>query len=268
MTIEAGESKPFELTSEPKKEHVDLFSCLDKEPDNEAPLDKALLVLATPRCGSTLFCEALNNTGKIGICEEWFNYDYFGAWAKVVGKTDFTFSEYLNWIYRKSIRNTGVWAIKWHIGQLVAMNSDFNLSLEAMNFDHVVYLYRRDKIAQAVSLAKAMSTDQFRSYHEATGQPNLSNANIADMLQRIAKFDQFTRQYLWKYVDASYAYEDFRLLSTPKQKADPSYMSTLTSLNRAAPGIRFTVSRLKKQGDSTNERAALGFRKYITGAIK
>jgi LPS sulfotransferase NodH len=238
---------------EPKESHLQLFKAL-----------------CTPRCGSTLFSEGLNSCGRLGICEEWFNYDYFNAYTTLLG-VSFNLTDYLEFVQRKSLRDTGVFCLKLHIGQLVQMNQDFSLGLETMDFDHIVYLNRRDKIAQAVSLCKAASSNQYRSYEKPTDKARTTRHAIASALENITKFDCFVRKYLWQYVDASYAYEDFRQLSTPQTYADLSYNEVLKALGAGLPNGHtpcISVPHLKKQGNQHSRDAAEDFRRYLLGEIE
>jgi LPS sulfotransferase NodH len=259
---------------EPKASHLQLFKDLDARNDNTKPMEKALLILCTPRCGSTLFSEALNSCGRLGICEEWFNYDYFNAYAKLFGG-NFNLTAYLEFVQRKSLRDTGVFCLKLHIGQLIQMNKDYALGIESMDFDHIVYLNRRDKIAQAVSLCKASSSDQYRSYEKAANVARTTRHAIASCLENIVKFDCFARKYLWKYVNAEYDYEDFRYLTTAQHHADTSYTKVLQALGRdntVGPRARksweyycFAVDRLKKQGNRSSMIAIDDFKAYLRG---
>lgn len=243
-----------------KDTHIQLFEHLSEQPDNVKPAGKALLILCTPRCGSTLFCEALNSCGLLGVAEEWFNYDYFAAWMTVMGRNVFDLSEYTNWLYDKTCRDTGTWVVKWHVGQLVAMNQDFSLGMESMDFHHVVYLCRRDKIAQAVSLVKAVTTDCYRSTEKETLECRMSRPAIASGLESITRFDNFARSYLWQYVNKSYAYEDFKCLG------HESYNNTLKAMGK--PASQFSVKTIKRQADHRNAQAIKDFRAYILGEIE
>lgn len=270
MTIKINnqESKHV-FEGEPKRSHVELFEKLAAMPDSSKPIDDAFLILCTPRSGSTLFAEALNSCGLLGICEEWFNYEYFSAWCKVLGCSSFDLQEYVSWVSRKSSRDTGVFCLKWHIGQLVAMNEDFRLGIEAMDFRHVVYIYRRDKIAQSVSLVKAVSTNQFRSYEQASGKLRINRYAITSALENIVKFDTFTQNYLSRYIDASYAYEDFQWLDSLDQKAHEPYRNVLAAMGKSpSPTTVFTVDKLKRQADHESERAIRDYRAYILGEIE
>lgn len=263
MSIElAPDGKPLTLPETTKRSHLQLFESLDQLNDSVKPIEKSLLILATPRSGSTLFCEALNNTGLIGLCDEWLNYEYFSAWAAVTGAI-FSLQDYLTWLSRKTTRNTGVFCLKLHIGQLVALNEDYKIGIEVMDFDNIVYVYRRNKLAQAVSLAKAVSTNQFRSYEIPCGEPNISRTAIADGLKTITQHDEFARKYLWKYIDASYAYEDFVDL---RFDGYPAVINAMGKDPFHAGG--FKVERLKRQSDETNKAAIKDFNHYLLGEIE
>ncbi len=248
----------------PKQTHVDLFKLLAAQPDDTRGLEQSLLILSTPRCGSTLFCEALNNSLQLGIADEWLNYEYFATWAYVLDLDHFDLQEYINWIARKTMRNTGVLVINQHIGQVIAMNNDFGVALQSLDFKQIVYLSRRDKIAQAVSLAKAASTGQFRSYEDVTDVANLSFPAIAKALKSVTDFDTFARSNLWQFIDYEWEYEDFQHLGHGIVLPNKCYTTTLKEFGKD-PQAYYTTGALKKQGDNTSERAASRFLKYITG---
>lgn len=260
--------KVYQFDREPKQTHIDLFERLASNPDSTVPLRDALLILCTPRCGSTLFCEALNSTGTMGIAEEWFNYEYFASWERVV-QQPFKLRDYILWVVRKSTRNTGILCLKWHIGQLTSMHEDFDLGIESMDFRHVVYLYRRDKIAQTASLVRAISSDQFRCYEEQKREPVFTLEGMAEGLHSITKFDQFARRYLSKYWNAEYAYEDFKqhrkeVTVTRTIHPHKSYNEVLKAMG-VPECDDFPVERLKRQKDKRNSKASRDFLKYITG---
>lgn len=242
-----------------KSTHLELFENLSRVPDSLRPPEKSLLVLSTPRCGSTLFTQALNRSFRLGMCEEWFNYDYFAAYCKVTGK-DFDLQEYLKFVQRKTIGGNGVFCLKWHIGQLVAMSRDFKFGVESMEFDYIVYLERRDKIAQAVSLCKAQTSNQYRSY-EPAGNSQTSFGGIASALESIVQLDRFAHKYLMQYVDSIFKYEDFQTLGW---HADGCYNKVLRALG-AEPCAHFSSGELKKQGNEHSKAVADDFRRYILG---
>ncbi|MHC4121278.1 MAG: Stf0 family sulfotransferase [Planctomycetota bacterium] len=265
--FDIGEQKVnYQFENEPKPSHLRLFERLAKQPDNTEPIEKSFVAFCTPRCGSTLFAEALNSSGRLGICEEWFNYDYFNAWACMLGR-EFDLRDYLDWVFRKSVRDTGVFMLKMHVGQLTAMSQDFGLGLGAMEFDHVIYLYRRDKIAQAVSLCKAASSGKFRSYEKAASKEKLDRSGIGAALNSVIQSDDFARRYLLEHFDAVYAYEDFRRLGDQATRPHHSYEDVLSRLGKKG-NFTYSAGKLKRQADMTSESAANDFHRYILGEIE
>jgi LPS sulfotransferase NodH len=153
----------FEKHDKMKRWQFDLFTNLSEgEPTPTTEIHKTICVISTPRSGSTYLCELLNNTRQFGHIEEWLNNEYFYAWQQVTG-LDFTLEKYLTWVIEHSSFK-GVFGIHWHIAQIFAMMKDFNFGLNNFKFDHILYVRRQDKIAQAVSLAKALKSNSFRSY--------------------------------------------------------------------------------------------------------
>lgn len=140
---------------------VGLFEELKTRPDSASP-QKGLLVLSTPRSGSSLYCERLSNTQSVGQCLEWFNFRYMQAYQRVMNVNTIHFPDYFDFIKRKTTLNTGVLAVNAHIDQYIAL-LEKGLDLMSIDFSAVIYLSRRDVTAQAVSLAKATKSDKWSS---------------------------------------------------------------------------------------------------------
>jgi LPS sulfotransferase NodH len=227
-----------------KRSHLRLFEKLAGRPDGNVNNTKNLLLLSTPRSGSTLFADVLNNTGQIGLCEEWFNNEYFLAWCEVLG-CDFDVHKYLNFVARKSIGNTKVFALKWHITQLVYMVQEFNIGVDSLPFDHIVWLYRLDKVGQAISFAKATITNQMRHDEEAEKPEDVSSALVARYLWNIMRQEELFDINFSERVDARYSYERFRNLDVPPDAC--CYAEVLKALGKKPPTKLETT--LKKQAN-------------------
>lgn len=263
LSLAKSKLTTFELPKiDVKRNYLELFERLAAAPDATRPLEKALLIWSTPRCGSTLFTEALNSSKRIGFCDEWFNNLYFKAYT-VVMACDFNLAEYWDFVIRKTMGDTGVFTLKWHVGQMTAMHEEFDLRECALTFDFVVYLHRRDKIAQAVSLCRACSSDQYRSYETQQCEPSTTPKAIAKALEAIVRQDEFMRQCFSQHFDAVYTYEDFKQLDTPQTRAHYSYNDVLYALGKE-PFSNFHVN-ITKQSDSTSERLISSFKRYIQG---
>lgn len=236
-----------------KKTHLELFDRMSKMPDS-GPIREMLLILCTPRCGSTLFADALYNSGQVGLCEEWLNYEYFAAYMEVLG-CKFSLREYLNWIARKSVGNTGVMAFKVHIAQLISMYKDFDFGIGSLNFNHVVYLSRLNKIAQAVSLAKAIKTNQFRHNEEPQNDAVIGMHDITHALGVVTEQDEYFWVVLNEYKNDVFYYEDFLNLN------HSSYNKVLKALGKQ-PQEKFKTS-LVKQANQKSKELERTFKSYI-----
>lgn len=116
---------------------------------------KRLIVAATPRTGSELLCSLLEETGGFGRPREYVNPRY-QEWARSRIQTESAhFREWWDGAYRVD----GVDALK-------TMWTDFERATEGLDLEtrgrvcdsHWVFMRRRDRMAQAVSLLKSKLT--------------------------------------------------------------------------------------------------------------
>ncbi len=126
------------------------------------------LICATPRCGSNLLCEALENTGLAGIPGEYFwdEAHWTGKWGTA------SFTDYLHEVIRRSTTQNHVFGTKVMWGYFDAFVSRvretpeygrqddaYHESLERL-FPDLCYIWitRRNKVRQAVSFWKSLQT--------------------------------------------------------------------------------------------------------------
>ncbi len=129
------------------------------------PLRKSYIVASSYRCGSTFFCSQLWSTGVLGAPAEYLNVgagrmrrddmmrrlqadspeDYF---AKLLGC--------------RTSKN-GVFGMKVHFPHFEAAMSWYPSMISVLSPVRYIFLDRKDKLAQAVSMAKAMQTDAWQS---------------------------------------------------------------------------------------------------------
>ena len=87
---------------------IDIFSDIDKHPDFPIKeITKKVAIVSTPRCGSSMFCDVLRNTDRVGDPKEWINKRYLSAYSRYFGINikDVDFSKYLDFIFRKTRTN-------------------------------------------------------------------------------------------------------------------------------------------------------------------
>ena len=225
-------------------------------PDN---IKKRLLILSTPRSGSSMFCDVLSQTGLIGECREWFNSRYLQAYLKMSGVEQLNFSDYVDFILGKTIADTGIFAVNVHIDQYIALLNS-KVDLFTFNFDHIIYLRRKDVIAQTVSLAKASLSDAWSSGSAGREiSTPLTNASLLPFYNQLTDYERYYQQHLAVKVQAEYQYEDFA--KTNKSKA---YQQVLTALNLPAFEGEFKTN-MQKQSGGDSAKVIAGLRKYIFG---
>ena len=146
---------------------------------------KSLLVCATPRSGSTLLCALLDGTGVAGRPQEFFERlahsglprqprEYFEGVRDedilaLLAPTDPGTpdrSDPLPAALEHGTTPNGVFAAKlmWtHLLDLAARLGRAELLLERLPEPHYIHVTRRDKVAQAVSLWRAVQTRAWRA---------------------------------------------------------------------------------------------------------
>ncbi|MFT6689661.1 MAG: LPS sulfotransferase NodH [Colwellia sp.] len=222
--------------------------------------DRKVLILSTPRSGSTLFCDVLNSTAKIGECREWFNMRYIAAFAKMNKTANINFSDYFNFISQKTIRNTGIFAVNIHIEQYIAMLNN-KIDVKSLGFDFVVYLYRKDKISQSVSLAIAQISDQWSSSTNAVQDISgkINTKVISNALNHIVESEYIYNENFKSVTDIECSYEDFSDLNKTA-----CFSNILDSLNIKIPKFR-PAAPLKQQRNDFSNKVKTEYLKYLTG---
>jgi trehalose 2-sulfotransferase len=128
-----------------------------------APLRQAYLVASSPRCGSTYFCYLLWKTGVLGAPSEVLNT---AVKQFRMGMTRFRVStpaEYIAKLIERRTSKNGVFGMKAHFPHFENFLENYPALLEVLSPMTYMYIYRNDKVAQAVSNAKALQTSQWSS---------------------------------------------------------------------------------------------------------
>ena len=124
----------------------------------ETDIRLSYLVFSQQRTGSTLLTETLVETGQAGIPAEYLNPDFVRAFWQRVGKgRQWAVAPYMDYLRRHRTTANGVFGFKTHCSQLEWATRDRErMQAFVQGFDRIVFSYRRDKLAQAVSFARAM----------------------------------------------------------------------------------------------------------------
>jgi len=138
-----------------------LFSNVDFDPQQyvdtmkKPPARTNYVIYFTPRSGSSWLTDVLVQTKRMSLANEAFNPDFIPNIARSVNASNL--DQYVNALKRKH-NNHGVYGfqITWH--QLNAIFRRHEKLIEYFGTSPAFWLIRRDIVAQAVSLAKMVTT--------------------------------------------------------------------------------------------------------------
>ncbi len=223
------------------------------------------LICATPRCGGYLLFEALENTGLAGIPGEYFWDDK--QWSEKWGATDY--ADFLDKIKEKSTTPNGVFGTKLMWGYFEKFIGKVRQTPQFKNRDlspyavlselfpnlNYIWIMRRDKVRQAVSLWKGL---QGLAWWKRIGDPTPElekeleyNFSAIDyLIQEIILHEAAWQEYFTQFNITPFTviYEDFV----------PYYEETalriMDWLKISYPeDLVFGERRLLKQADSVSE---------------
>lgn len=135
-----------------------------------AELKKAYIVASSFRSGSTHLSISLWETGVLGAPCEYFNYDidkrFMFARLGCPSPADY---------YRKLITcrtsKNGIFGVKAHYLHFAKSLVEYPPLLEILSPLMFIYINRRDKIAQAVSMARALQTNVWLAFQQQRRTP-------------------------------------------------------------------------------------------------
>ncbi|NBD38426.1 MAG: hypothetical protein GVY10_07655 [Verrucomicrobia bacterium] len=223
-------------------------------------MPRDLFIAATPRSGSELLCQWFLRSYLYGWTGEWFAFGTVEGDAAHLGVPGETrLGPLLEALRREKAADDGRVSLKMMWPVFAAFRGQEGASpLSFLRDPECVWVRRRDKVAQAVSLYKAEKTDKWRS--EAGDQEDVpySGADIARCLQRIR-----AEEAAWEAFFAEeeleprlVTYEDF----APHQRE--AFRALLETLDLPpVPEDRIQAPpTIRKQGTANNEALRKRFR--------
>ena len=221
-------------------------SKFDHEFEN-SPAQSACIVLAsTPRCGSSLLCEAFCLLGVAGAPTEFFDEQteagFCAAWNCEPGP------DYLETLLAKKTTSNGVFSFKAHFHQY---RRAFGLAeLPALSNLKFIQLTRNDKVRQAVSYWRAIQTNQWAATHQSTDDaPQFDFEQIKKLVVRIereeSQWHEFFTQHAIEAVEM--VYEEFSI------EPFPAATECLSRFGILCPQPPWPELTLTQQSDGLNE---------------
>jgi LPS sulfotransferase NodH len=222
------------------------------------------LICTTHRTGSTLLCEALKTTGLAGRPEEYFWRDYERMWRQRWGTQ--TYRDYLAAALARTTTPNGVFGAKvmWaylhdFVGKVRQLPEYDNLPISALLSTlfpnlHYIYITRRDKVRQAISLWRAVQTQVWAEFTDElvapAQEPVFDFASIEHRRQNILRHETAWQRYFagCGVTPFTVVYED---LITARESIT---LDILRYLGVSIPAdLSFGPRRMRKQADALTE---------------
>ena len=141
--------------------------------NHPTPLRKSYLIASSYRSGSQYLCWQLWETGVLGAPCEYLNPSYEIRTLKqrfnVISHAD-----YIAKLLARRTSKNGVFGTKEHFHHFQAFIKEYPELLEVLSPVTYIYINRRDRVAQAVSMAKALQTNWWSSRMEEGERPPLN----------------------------------------------------------------------------------------------
>lgn len=152
------------------------------------PAKRGYAICTSGRSGSNLLCQYLSSTGVLGNPLEYFN----GSGRRRLGYPAYPDdpSQQIGWILTEGATPNGIYGLKIFPAQVEQIEKSIPWAEMLPNLKFVL-LKRRDILGQALSVVRAVQTDQWRSSMPARGPALYDGAQIYERLQIAA------RDYAW-----------------------------------------------------------------------
>lgn len=225
------------------------------------PIASSYFVCSTPRCGSSLVCESLFNTGLAGAPTEYFDAAIEERFCRHWSITNF--EDYLLKLTQTRTGPNGVFGTKVHFNQF---NRCFGVESLPTHFPNpkFIWLKREDLVAQAVSYAIAIQTEKWSDSLPGNGREPVFDQNQISLLRnRIqreqSKWADFFSQHAIEPLELSYEVTANQLLATTRRCLEfmgiqfPSDLSVepITLVKQADGSSQEWIERFRKN-DSSN----------------
>lgn len=152
-----------------------LHDFLAPENDRPAtPVRMRYLIVSQARTGGTFLCEALRRSGHAGLPFEYLNPAALKIIVRRIGAGPaIALQRVIGTIEKNRTGANGVFGMQVHLEQLSeTIKSYDNIKRWLRRNDRIVMLYRRDKLAQAVSLERSF---QSSAWHQTADEPDARN---------------------------------------------------------------------------------------------
>ena len=219
---------------------------------------KAYLVASSFRSGSNHLCLTLWETGVLGAPWEYFNYDNDKRfmYSRLAAQSP---GDYVRKLTACRTSRNGVFGVKAHFRHFEVAVREYPPLLEVLRGVKFVYINRRDKIAQAVSLARALQTGAWYTFTQSDRFPLFySREFIDECVEEVRKQAHSWIQWFRgrNLTPLTVHYES--LLADPAATVASVANYVGVELDAAA---RLQIPRMVKQSDGINQEWCARYRR-------
>lgn len=242
----------------------------EMSPDRDFPGPNAVTrryaILSSPRSGSTLLSRALYETGKAGDPQEYFNPPLLQVERERASRPDLNINQFLNRMEKRRTSPNGYFGIKMHFSQILSVHGARQPTPAMGNFlrkfDGLVWIRRRDRLAQGISQAIARRTNVWSSEDSRFKKnPDLKihPVEVLDGLRMVcaddAGWDRFLR--VEKFSVLEIWYEDL------VERFESEMTRVISHLGLSDAVTKIPDQPLEKQGGSLNEKVRAELLHYL-----
>lgn len=250
------------------------------QPQYSSAVRKSLIIACNPRSGSSLLCEALTATGVAGHVDEWLlprrvmkwglrhgiptvspriipallRYQFSGRSSR---SENFNLSIWARWMPRYFARLTevevtpnGVFGLQLHRGQYMRAVWVWGIALDEPNVPTTwVHLRRRDRLAQAVSWAKAIQDERWNTSMDPRDEAHYDGELISVLFRRAVRQDRewFEHFEALGITPLRLEYEEYR------NDLRSAVESVLRELGEEIPQLEVPELRHQPQADASSQ---------------
>ncbi len=205
---------------------------------------------------------------RLGHPYEWFSPVYI---ASVLGRLGRPFDRghYSDLVLAGSTTPNGVFGLKAQLDQVIRLRNEQQFDLLELGFDAVIWLERRDVVAQAYSYVRSLKTNVFSRYTEQERKvEELSNPHLvvetSAVLNAAAQLTQWRETFEQQFrsrTDLCLSYEDIMA------RGCRFAVSQLRQLLGLAPARRSSSTRdYEKQARPEDAQRIAEIHAYLAGA--
>lgn len=220
---------------------------LDFKERNLSGENISVMIATTPRSGSTFFCHELWKNGSFGAPTEYTNPHMCKNILSMSNSIDFI--TYWQDIKTRRTSPNGVFSYKMFPYYFQDIINKFGDAVEAIEFDKVIYFYRRDPIAQAISYTRASQTKRWFAEFPEKITPVYNFEQIIKSLTFFAgetdAWEKIFRKYEVKPLII--CYEDFLSNKNHEIQRIIDFLGVIE-----CDTLQYKIPEIKKQGDSIN----------------